>query len=121
MIQAILMNGNKPLQEFQLTVCTYGLYAYINDVENEELEQFLRGRVPKLTSHEDSLRQELATYGDERPEGYVFAYAMLQQFQKPDDDIWVSFPNRDYFSLYPADESYHRVDILNKERKRFNE
>lgn len=66
MIQAILMNGNKPLQEFQLMVYTYGLYAYINDVENEELEQFLRGRVPKLTSHEDSLRQELATYGDER-------------------------------------------------------
>ena len=121
MIQAILMNGNKPLQEFQLTVCTYGLYVYVDGKEEEKLELFLRDRAPKLSSHEDPLRQELATYGEERPEGYAFAYAMLQQFQKPDDDIWVSFPNRDYFSLYPADESYHRVDILNKERKRFNE
>lgn len=121
MIHAILMNGDLPVQEFQLMVCTYGLYAYINGVENEELEQFLRGRVPKFTSHEDSLRQELATYGDERPEGYIYAYAVLQQFQSVTDDIWVSFPNQDYFSLYPADESYHRVDILNKERKRFNE
>ena len=121
MIHAILMNGDLPVQEFQLMVCTYGLYAYINDEENDRLEQFLRERVPKLASHEDPLRKELATYGDERPEGYVYAYAVLQQFQSKEDDIWVSFPNQDYFSLYPADESYHRVDILNKERKGFNE
>lgn len=121
MIHAILMNGNVLVQEFQLMVCAYGLYAYINDIENEKLERFLRERVPKFTSHEDSLRQELMTYGDERPEGYVYAYAVLQQFQSKGDDIWVSFPNQDYFSLYPADESYHRVDILNKERKSFNE
>lgn len=115
MITAILMNGNKEIKRIGIQVVLYGLFV-IDETKERDLEtEWLLTK--RAVSYCDSVsRETLENFGKDQPEAYLYAYAMLQQFQLSSDDIWVSFPNQDLFTLYPYDDGYKRLDVLKKER-----
>jgi hypothetical protein len=117
MIYAVLMKENKKIQNFFLDISAYGLDVYDRSITlNEKLSMELLCRSREYLKRGIVTREELERLGGERPEGYVYAYACANQFQLPDDDIWVSYPNEDYFSLYPADFTYRYIHKLTKHK-----
>lgn len=105
------------MKTFYIDVCPYGLFVDANSERDYKLESWLVSRCHEYLDKNLITRKELEKFGGERPEGYIYAYGMLQQFQLPNDDYWVGFPNRDAFSLYPDDLTYNRLDFLEKERQ----
>lgn len=114
-IRAILFSYDKKIKEFEIEACPYGLYVFADDARDFELEESLLERGMRYLREGMVTRQELGRYGGERPEGYVYAYAMLMQFAMPDNGYWISFPDEDLFTLYPGDCTYQRIDFLKKE------
>lgn len=120
-IRAILFNYDEKIKEFEIEVCPYGLYVFADGARDFELEEFLLERGMRYLREGMVTRQELGRYGGERPEGYVYAYAMLMQFEMPNGGCWISFPDEDLFTLYPGDCTYQRIDFLKKEMPIHNE
>lgn len=113
MVKAVWMNGNEPQEQLYLDVHPYGLRVYdLQGVHQPLMEQVLILRVREYLTRQMVSLDTLEKLGEERPEGYVYAYAALRQFQLPDDDYWLSYPNRDYFSLYPGDFTYRYIHQL---------
>lgn len=115
--RAILMNENEVVMEFLLTVFPYGLYAHSLQGEYlPELERQLLLRSQQCLAQGLISREALSKLGRERPEGYVYIHAAVRQFQLPEDDIWVRYPNEDMVSLYPADFTYRQIHLLQSQR-----
>ena len=118
MITAVWMNGDKPQEQIFLDVHPYGLRVYGRNREClPGMEEILIKRAQEYLSCRMVSLDTLEKLGKERPEGYVYAYAALRQFQLPDDDYWLAYPNRDYFSLYPGDFTYRYIHQLSDARQ----
>lgn len=113
MVKAVWTNGNEPQEQILLDVHPYGLRVYDRNGERlPGMEEILIKRAQEYLSRKLVSLDTLEKLGEERPEGYVYAYATLRQFQLPGDDYWLSYPNRDYFSLYPGDFTYRYIHQL---------
>ena len=111
----IQMKGNydEPVVR-KLEILPYGMSVYDPDgTPDEALTLHLMGLCSHALEHGLVTVEELAAFGDERPEGYIYAYGVLKHFAFTPDAPKVDYPNHELFTLYPADDTYRRIDTLN--------
>lgn len=97
-------NGVKVILE----IVPYGLFVYQDEKRNYEIEQKLIMAAQEMLTEE--LRKELEGYGGERPEGYVYYYAVLHAF-----DGLLKYEHNQLITLFPGDFTFRRIDILTQE------
>lgn len=96
-----------------IEVIPYGMFVYREDGTPDPALtlRFVELCAVALEKGTVSL-EELAEFGEERPEGYIYAYGLLHHFAFAPDAPQVCYPNHELFTLYPADDTYRRIDTL---------
>lgn len=108
-------NGRNEIRYIE--VIPYGIFVYdAEHMSDEKLQRYLMTCCMDALNQNPAIRDELSHFGDERPEGYIYAYGLLHHFDFGVQDetchFAISYPNHELFTLYPGDAFYRRMDIL---------